>query len=117
MKTFKEALDKITETVNGRDLNNFKDRVPPIRFNLIKDGVEIHEFNLSVQASEYHYSEPRENADEYSHVEIGFPNFKFSQEFIDKYAEDCSEPLDTVYPYVPIEELAEELYLFCHNFK
>ena len=116
MITYQDALQKIKDRVNGRDVNNFKTRVPKIIFNMIKNGVEIHQFELSVQASEYHYSEPRENCVEYNKVEIGFPNFKFSEDFIIKYAEDIDNPLDTVYAYVPIEELALEVANFCKKF-
>ena len=43
-------------------------------------------------------------------VEIGFPNFTCSQEFINQYAEDRETPKDTVYAYVPMKGLSEELY-------
>ena len=70
------------------------------------------DYELSVQASESHYCSPRENMQEvYDEVEIGFPNFIFSEEFINQYAEDRESPKDTVYAYVPMEELAQEIYL------
>ena len=117
MINYQDALNRIKSAVNGRDVNNFTTRVPKIKFNLIKNDVEIHTFELSVQASYYHYSSPRENCDEYDEVEIGFPNFKFSDEFISRYADDTNNPLDTVYGYVPIEELALEIANFCKKFK
>lgn len=67
------------------------------------------ELKLSIQASEGHYCHPRENTDYYDDVEIGFPNFNFSEEFIAKYAEEKDRPQDTVYGYVPISEIAKEL--------
>lgn len=57
---------------------------------------------MSVQASNYHYCEPRlDDQDFYSAVEIGFPNQEV-EEFLE-YAEDASNPCDTVYGWVPIE--------------
>lgn len=74
-------------------------------------------YKLSVQASSSHYCSPREDLQEfYEQVEIGFPNFNFSKEFIFKYAEDGEYPQDTVYGFVPMLELAEELYLIL-NYK
>ena len=70
------------------------------------------DYELSIQASENHYCSPRENMQEvYDEVEIGFPNFIFSEEFINQYAEEPESPKDTVYGYVPMEELAQEIYL------
>ena len=60
------------------------------------------DYELSIQASENHYCSPRENMQEvYDEVEIGFPNFIFSEEFINQYAEEPESPKDTVYAYVP----------------
>ena len=74
------------------------------------------DYELSVQASEGHYCSPRENMQEvYDEVEIGFPNFTFSQEFIDQYAEDRETPKDTVYAYVPVKELSDEIYQLLNN--
>lgn len=81
--------------------------------------VEIDDtpYKLSVQASSSHYCSPREDLQElYEDVEIGFPNFNFSKEFIFLYAEDGVYPQDTVYGYVPMVGLAEELYLLL-NYK
>ena len=70
------------------------------------------DYELSIQASENHYCSPRENMQEvYDEVEIGFPNFIFSENFINQYAEEPKSPKDTVYGYVPMEELAQEIYL------
>lgn len=73
--------------------------------------IEDTPHELSVQASSSHYCSPREDFQyAYEQVEIGFPNFNFSKEFIFQYAEDSDNPQDTVYGYVPMVELAEELY-------
>ena len=70
------------------------------------------DYELSIQASENHYCSPRENLQEiYDEVEIGFPNFIFSEEFINQYAEEPESPKGTVYGYVAMEELAQEIYL------
>ena len=70
------------------------------------------DYKVSVQASEYHYCTPREdNMEYYEEVELGFPDFLFSDAFISNYAEDTDTPKDTVYPYVPLEVLAKELEL------
>ena len=70
------------------------------------------DYELSIQASENHYCSPRENMQEvYDEVEIGFPNFIFSENFINQYAEEPESPKDTVYGYVPMEELAKEINL------
>ena len=74
--------------------------------------IEGTDYKFSAQASESHYCSPRENMQEvYDEVEIGFPNFIFSENFINQYAEDRDKPKDTVYAYVPMEELAQEIYL------
>ena len=67
------------------------------------------DLKLSIQASEYHYCYPRKDCDYYYEVEVGFPNFDFSKEFIYAYAEDIDTPKDTVYAYVPISELSKEI--------
>ena len=79
--------------------------------------IEGTPYKLSVQASSIHCCSPRKDLQHvYEDVEIGFPNFNFSKEFIFKYAEDGEYPQDTVYGFVPMVELAEELYLLL-NYK
>jgi hypothetical protein len=56
-------------------------------------------FGVSIQASQTSYCSPRNNTGPYTHVELGFPT-AFEQLII-SYAEDQSEPTDTVYGYVP----------------
>lgn len=67
------------------------------------------DLKLSIQASEYHYCSPRKDCGYYYEVEVGFPNFDFSEDFIHSYAEDIVTPHDTIYAYVPISELSKEI--------
>lgn len=67
------------------------------------------DLKLSIQASDFHYCTPRKNCEYYTHVEVGFPNFNFSEAFIGEYAEERDTPQDTVYGYVPIHVLALEI--------
>lgn len=78
---------------------------PRLKFEF--NGVE---YSVSIQASYGAYSEPRkDNCEHYREVELGFPNFLFSERFINKFAECREEPKETVYPYVPVIELTYEL--------
>lgn len=72
-----------------------KDQLPRI---VCADGT-----SLSVQASCYHYCTPRNNVGPYTHVEVGHPSIRPPQLWIDEHCECPSTPLDTTYPYVPIE--------------
>ena len=56
---------------------------------------------LSVQASGFHYCSPRENEGPYTAVEVGFPSHEVAE--LMPYAENPSNPTDTVYGYVPVE--------------
>lgn len=68
-------------------------------------------YKVSVQASAGHYSTPREDGlAMYKEVELGYPNFNFSDKFIQTYAESPDIPQDTIYAYVPMDELVEEFY-------
>ena len=67
------------------------------------------DLKLSIQASNFHYCTPRRDCDWYSEVEVGFPNFNFSDEFIAQYAQNVDTPQDTVYAYVPIKVLSKEV--------
>jgi len=61
-----------------------------------KDG-----FKMSIQAGENLHSSPKQNsAERYEEVEIGYPSAKES--LILQYAEEPTEPTDTVYGYVPV---------------
>tara|TARA_Y100000034_G_C6600037_1_gene260998 strand:- start:168 stop:491 length:324 start_codon:yes stop_codon:yes gene_type:complete len=68
-------------------------------------------FAVSIQGSEHHYCEPREDyPSEYASVELGFPaggEYSITHELIGDYAEDPSEPGNTVYPGVPVEVVNE----------
>lgn len=58
-------------------------------------------FEMSVQASAAHYCEPRrDDAAEYSCVEVGFPS-ECEWELM-PWAEDPDTPTGTVYSYVPV---------------
>ena len=69
---------------------------------ICKDG-----WSISVQASKEMYCSPREDINDgnYETVECGKPSER--EELLMKYAEDFSEPKNTVYPYVPIEIVEE----------
>ena len=59
-------------------------------------------FTISVQAGKGLYSDPREDADHYTEVELGFPSEV--EESLTEYMEDYRrDPRFTVYPYVPAE--------------
>lgn len=63
-------------------------------------------FVMSVQASDGNYCSPRTtDSDHYASVEIGYPSE--ASEIINQYAEDPESPIDTVYPYVPVEVVDE----------
>lgn len=56
---------------------------------------------MSVQASSGHYCSPREDFGPWVSVEVGFPNQPVSE--LMKYADDKSNPTETVYGWVPVE--------------
>jgi len=62
---------------------------------------------LSVQVSLSHYCTPRTNEGPWTHVEVGFPSKKLP--LIHMYAEDSDNATDTVYGYVPIELVEQEI--------
>lgn len=64
---------------------------------------------VSIQASHINYCTPRKDKGPYTKVELGFPNFLFSTQFIERYAEQREKPKHTVYGWVPISEIAAEL--------
>lgn len=61
--------------------------------------------SLSIQASEYHYCTPRETLpySQYTEFEVGFPSEEI--EALMPHCDDCENPTETVYGYVPIEVL------------
>ena len=61
-------------------------------------------FSMSVQASEFNYCSPRVNdAECYETVEVGFPSEEES--LLMSWAELPSEPTETVYAYVPVDQV------------
>ena len=62
-------------------------------------------FSVSIQAGETKYSQPRSNEEGtiYSSVELGFPSQ--GDFIISQYAENPSAPTETVYGYVPVEDV------------
>ncbi len=60
-----------------------------------KDG-----FGVSVQASRRNYCTPENDSGPYTAVELGFPTA--SDSLIIKYAENKSDPTETVYGWVPV---------------
>lgn len=58
-------------------------------------------YSVSVQAGWGIYSAPREDADHYTKVELGYPSH-VDDELL-PYAENPEDPTNTVYGYVPVE--------------
>jgi hypothetical protein len=59
-------------------------------------------FSVSVQAHAGAYCSPRDGyGPEWLTVELGFPNAEPNAEIM-SYAEDASDPTETVYGYVPV---------------
>ena len=60
-------------------------------------------FSMSVQADDGKYCSPRNDAGPYLSVEVGFPSaYDF---YLHQFAEDPDRPTETVYGYVPIEQI------------
>lgn len=58
-------------------------------------------FAMSVQVSHSHYCSPRvDDAEYYSEVEVGYPSKE--EELLMPFAEDASNPTQTVYGYVDV---------------
>ena len=56
-------------------------------------------FSMSVQAAERNYCTPRSDIGPYLSAEVGFPSsYDF---YLNEYAEDPSNPCETVYGWVP----------------
>jgi hypothetical protein len=67
-------------------------------------------FKMSVQCHSGSYCTPRtDHSRYYTHVEVGFPS-DIPTTFL-SYAEDSDNPTNTVYGWVPIELVAEEINL------
>jgi len=66
-------------------------------------------FSMSVQVHDCAYCTPRNGlADEWYEAEIGFPSARPSDAIM-KYCESPEDPTGTVYAYVPIRLIAEEI--------
>lgn len=76
---------------------------PPRPRAILDDGEEV-----SIQASTSHYCVPRTDKGPYTALELGFPSFVPSAALL-AYAEDPEIPIDTVYPYVPVELVEQEI--------
>jgi len=85
------AARKIGKTSAGYE---FMPRLPRITCN---DGS-----TFSVQADNAAYCKPRRNFAQFTHVEVGFPNFDPPSSWM-SYCESTEDPQGTVYGYIPIE--------------
>lgn len=93
------SIEKTTDYVNRFLRNIPTDGYRPRPQFVLKDGTK-----LSIQASEYTYCLPRiNNASKYEKVEVGFPTKVFPE--LLEYAEEPESPLNSVYPYVPVDVL------------
>ena len=70
-------------------------------------------FSISVQARESAYCTPRSDHGPYSHVECGYPSEVPKSWKLKEFAEVAitDDYTDTVYPYVSVEIVQEELEL------
>ena len=60
-------------------------------------------FRMSVQADQFTYCSPRDDKGPYTTVEVGYPSaYDF---YLKGYAEDPDRPTDTVYGWVPVEQV------------
>lgn len=76
-------------------------KVDNLGFSTIRPRVKCADgYNVSVQAGRGLYSVPREDADFYEAVELGFPSE--ADELIMPYAEDPDTPTNTVYGFVSV---------------
>lgn len=110
-KSYDEFLEEIQNHVNGRVFNDpdnlFEQCVLLEPYTFFKG---LKEHKISIQASKMHYCTPRANVSNYTAVEIMIlTNVKTSQEFQDKYSDS------SIYSYVPITDLAYELYEFVNT--
>ena len=67
-----------------------------------KDG-----YTVSVQAGYGIYSIPRRDADSYTKVDLGYPS-RMGKSIIE-YAENPGSPTETIYAFVPVEEVDDLL--------
>jgi len=100
--TTNEVAKAINETISNSKLEKGSSISDPIQ-------VKGTDMIVSVQGSAYHYSLPRYDDVFYEAVELGFPNFRFSDAFIKKYADEIDSPNETIYPYVVLTDFIEEI--------
>lgn len=94
MKTLKQFL---------KETNGFAENCTPRPRVECKDG-----FTISIQAGQYLYSVPCFVSDTYLELELGFPSE--TDPLIIDYAETPSDPINTVYGYVPIHIVEKLLH-------
>ena len=85
-------------------INEFLQRYRRVRFGMNETRPRVmcaDGYSVSVQAGWGIYSTPREDADSYTHVELGYPSAQDAE--LIPYAQNPGAPLDTVYAYVPVE--------------
>ena len=77
-----------------------------LRYRVVPKIVCADGFNISVQGGTHsHYCSPRETCNFYQEVECGYPSER--EETLMPYCECSSDPLQTVYGYVPIDIVEE----------
>ena len=84
-------------------INEFLQRYRRVRFGMNETRPRVmcaDGYSVSVQAGWGIYSTPREDADSYTHVELGYPSAQDAE--LIPYAQNPGAPLDTVYAYVPV---------------
>lgn len=77
-------------TIRGITLRKNSERVRLV------DGTSV-----SVQAGVYLCSTPRKDFAQFTHVEVGYPNFEPPESW-KEYAENSEDYKETIYPYIPI---------------
>lgn len=85
-------------------INEFLQEYRKVRFgmNVTRPRVRCADgYTVSVQAGWGMYSNPREDADSYEAVELGYPSCEDAE--ILSYAENAEIPCNTVYGYVPVD--------------
>jgi len=95
-----EDIEKVIQFHLTTRLTAFDKSLAVLRPMVAADG-----YTASIQASSHHYCTPRTDEGPYTHVEIGFPDAPDG--LLKPYAEDPSNPIDTVYGWVPIGIIAQ----------
>lgn len=62
-------------------------------------------FTFNIGASLLHYCEPQDSDGPYTSVEIGW--LSQPEPLLLDYADDATEPIKTLYPFVPVDIVAE----------